>query len=62
MLSNPIQMMQQFMQFKQTFNGDAKAEVMKLLQSGRMSQAQLNELQATATQFQKMMKQSGIKF
>lgn len=46
------QMMQQFQQFRANFQGDPKQEVQKLLQSGRMSQQQLNQLQAMAQQFQ----------
>lgn len=42
--NGPMQMMQQFMQFKQNFKGDPKAEVQKMLQSGRISQAQLNQV------------------
>lgn len=48
-------MMQQFQQFKANFQGDPKAEVQKLLQSGRMSQQQLNQLQAMAQQFKSLM-------
>ena len=50
------QMMQQFQQFRQSFQGDPKAEVQKLLQSGKMSQQQLNQLQAMAQQFQHLIK------
>lgn len=50
------QMMQQFQQFQQSFKGDPKAEVEKLLQSGKMSQNQLNQLQEMAKQFQSLMK------
>lgn len=50
-LGNFANMMQQFMQFKANFQGDPKAEVERLLQSGRMSQAQLNQLQNVARQF-----------
>lgn len=49
------QMMNQFQQFKQTFQGDPKAEVEKLLQSGKMSQQQLNQLQQMAKMFQHLM-------
>lgn len=49
------QMMQQFQQFKANFQGDPRQEVQKLLQSGRMSQQQLNQLQAMAQQFQQLM-------
>ena len=37
------------------FHGDPKAEVEKLLQSGKLSQAQLNQLQQMAKQFQSLM-------
>lgn len=50
------QMMQQFNQFRSSFQGDPKAEVEKLLQSGRMSQQQLNQLQEMAKQFQGFIK------
>lgn len=50
------QMMQQFNQFRSSFQGDPKAEVEKLLQSGRMSQQQLNQLQEMAKQFQGLIK------
>lgn len=50
------QMMQQFQQFRQSFQGDPKTEVQKLLQSGKMSQQQLNQLQAMAQQFQGFLK------
>lgn len=49
-------MMQQFQQFRQDFQGDPKQEVEKLLQSGKMSQQQLNQLQAMAQQFQSFLK------
>lgn len=50
------QMMQQFQQFRQSFQGDPKQEVQRLLQSGKMSQQQLNQLQAMAQQFQTLLK------
>lgn len=54
--NGPIQMMQQFMQFKQNFKGDPKAEVEKMLRSGRISQQQLNQVQQMAGQFQHILK------
>ncbi len=48
---NPMQMIQQFNQFRNNYKGDPKQEVMRLVQSGQMSQAQLNQLQQMATQF-----------
>ena len=50
------QMMQQFQQFRQNCQGDPKQAVQKLLQSGKMSQQQLNQLQAMAQQFQGFLK------
>lgn len=51
--NGPMQMIQQF---KQNFKGDPKAEVEKMLQSGRISQQQLNQVQQMAGQFQHMLK------
>lgn len=50
-----MQMLQQFQQFKANFHGDPKAEVEKLLQSGRLNQQQINQLQQMAKQFQSLM-------
>ena len=51
-MGNFAQMMKQFQQFKANFHGDPKAEVEKLLQSGAMSQQELNQLQSMAKQFE----------
>ena len=48
-------MIQQFRQFQQSFKGDPKAEVEKLVQSGKISQQQLNHLQQEASQFQQLL-------
>lgn len=48
-------MVQQFRQFQQTFQGDPKAQVEKLVQSGRISQQQLNQLQQAANQFRQLL-------
>ncbi len=53
---NPMQMLQQFNQFRQNFQGDPKAEVEKLLQSGQLNQQQLNQLQQMAQVFQRTFK------
>lgn len=53
--NGPMQIIQQFMQFKNNFKGNPEEEVKKLLQSGRMNQQQLNQLQTMARQFQEMM-------
>lgn len=49
-------MMQQFQQFKAGFQGNPQQEVQKLLQSGKMSQQQLNQLQAMAKQFESFLR------
>nr|DAJ98753.1 MAG TPA: Protein of unknown function (DUF2680) [Caudoviricetes sp.] len=54
--NGPMQMIQQFMQFKQNFKGNPKAEVQKMLQSGKISQQQLNQVQQMAGQFQNLLK------
>lgn len=50
------QLVQRFQQFKSTFQGDPQQEVQKMLQSGRITQQQLNQAQAFAQQFQALMK------
>lgn len=54
--NGPMQIIQQFMHFKQNFKGDPKAEVQKMLQSGKISQQQLNQVQQMAGQFQNLLK------
>lgn len=54
-MNNFAQMVQQFNQFKANFKGDPKSEVEKLMQSGRLNQQQLNQLQQMAKQFQSLM-------
>ena len=49
-------MMQQFQQFKANFQGDPQQEVQKLLQSGQITQQQLDQIQQMAKQFQTMLK------
>ena len=52
---NPLwnfgQLVQKFQQFKTSFQGDPKAEVEKMLQSGALTQEQLNRAQAMARHF-----------
>ncbi len=49
-------LMQRFQQFKSTFQGDPQQEIQKMLQSGRISQEQLNKAQQFAQQFQALMR------
>lgn len=50
-------MLQQFHQFRQRMQGvNPQEEVQKLLQSGRISQAQLDKAQQMAQQFKGLLK------
>lgn len=55
-IGNMTQMVQQFKQFRQTFQGDPKQKVMEMLQSGQISQDDLNKAQQMASQFQQFLK------
>lgn len=48
-------MIQKLNQFRQSFTGDAKTQVQQLLNSGRISQQQYNQLSQIATQIQNML-------
>jgi hypothetical protein len=50
-----MNMVKQFNQFKKSFQGDPKAQVQELLNTGRMSQAQFNQLRQMAEQFKSML-------
>lgn len=53
---NPMMnMINQLNQFRHTFQGDPKQQVQQLLNSGKMSQQQFNQLSQMATQIQNMM-------
>lgn len=55
-MSGPMgQMMSEFKRFKESFKGDPRQEVQRLLNSGQMTQAQYNELAQTAQQMAQMM-------
>ena len=49
--NNPMQMIQQFNQFKNSFTGDPKQAVMNLLQSGQMNPQQLYHLRTLNDSF-----------
>ena len=52
---NP-QMIQQFNQFRRTFNGNPQQAVMNMLRQGMMTSAQFQQLAQMANQFQNFMK------
>ena len=49
-------MLQQFMQFKNNFQGDPKAQVQSMLNSGRITQEQYNRAVQMANQLMHMMR------
>lgn len=49
------QLVQQYKQFRQAFSGDPRQEVQKLLQSGKITQQQLDTVQGLAQQFQQLL-------
>lgn len=56
MSQNPMtQMLSEFQKFKQNFRGDPQHEVQKLLNSGKMTQQQYNQLQQMAMQMSQMI-------
>ena len=52
---NP-QMIQQFNQFRRTFNGNPQQAVMNMLRQGMITNAQFQQLAQMANQFQNFMK------
>lgn len=46
---------QQFMQFKQTFRGDPQQQIQQLLNSGKVSQEQYNQAVQQAKALQQML-------
>ena len=56
---NPMtNLVNQLNQFRQSFSGDPRQQVQQLLNSGRMSQNQYNQLSQMATQIQNMLTNS----
>jgi len=47
--------LQRFQQFRQMFQGDPRAQVQQLLNSGKVSQSQYNQAVQIAQQMQRMM-------
>lgn len=54
--NNQNPMMQQFMQFKNSFRGDAKQQVQELLNSGKITQEQYDNAVKMANQFKDLLK------
>ena len=54
--NNITNIIQQVKQFQQTFKGDPKAEVERLVRTGQMSQDDFNRYAQTANQLMQMFK------
>lgn len=52
---NASNVIQQFNQFRSTFQGDPQQKVQELLQSGQMSQQQFNQLSLMAQTFRQLL-------
>ena len=56
-MNNALNMIQQFMQFKQTFKGNAQEQIQAMLNSGKITQGQYDAAVKQAQQFQAMLGQ-----
>ena len=54
-MNNMINMIRQFMQFRNSFQGNPEQQVRQLLNSGRISQQQYNDAVQRAQQLQQML-------
>lgn len=54
-----MNMMQKFMQFRQNYQGDPKAQIQQMLNSGQISQQQYNQAVQIAQQIQSMLMPGG---
>lgn len=53
---NMMQLLQQFNEFRNSFQGDAKQQVEQLRKSGKMTDAQYQQLEAIANQIMPLLK------
>lgn len=53
---SPFDLLSRFQQFKKTITGDPRQQVQDLLNSGKMSQEQFNQISAIAKSFQGFLK------
>lgn len=55
-IGNMQNLIQQYKQFRQTFQGDPQQKIQAMLNSGQITQEQVNQAKNLATQFQRLMK------
>lgn len=46
----------QYQNFRRTFNGDPQKKIQEMLNSGQITHAQVDQARSMATQFQKLLK------
>ena len=49
-------LIQQYRQFREAFQGDPQQKIQEMLNSGQITQAQINQARSMATEFQKFMR------
>lgn len=49
-------LLQRFQQFRQSFQGDPRAQIQQMMQSGKISQSQYNQAYQMAQNFQRMFR------
>lgn len=49
-------LIQQYKQFRQTFQGDPQQKIQEMLSNGQITQEQVNQARSMATEFQKLMR------
>lgn len=54
-MNNAANIIQQFMQFKNSFKGNPQEQIQQMLNSGKITQAQYNNAVKQAQQFQNML-------
>ena len=59
-MNNFSNFLNQFNEFRSAFSGNPRQQVQQLIQSGRMSQQQFDELANQATQLRQLLKQGCI--
>ena len=55
-IGNMQALMQQYKQFRSTFQGDPQQKIQEMLNSGQITQEQVNKARSMATEFQKFMR------
>lgn len=55
-IANMQQVIEDFYKFRDNFSGNAREKVMELLNQGRISHTQFNQLQSMASQIQRLIK------